>query len=207
LIFLPAGQPDNVVFHEPAMNGMATLSFGLTVDRNGNFVSNGTGVALTGGVDIDGDGTDDASGTLLTGAITAFGAGPAGPPTVGFNGLFRVTGGLLTSPVILSDGGKLPAQFPIGSVGGFIVFAEDVTSGILGDFAASFASDRVKPNLGLAIPEPGSLMLALAGTVALGGYGLVRRYGLAITVVALARADDSRGKESHLGDSAVIHGP
>jgi hypothetical protein len=180
LIFTPAGQPLNLVFLDPAM-GTVSLTFDLKVNTSGNFVSSGTGVTLKGAVDVDGDGTDDASGTLLTGTIFAFGAGAAGPPTVTFNGLFHVTGGLLTGPITLSGGGTLPIQFPVGATGGFDLFAENVTSGILGNFAASFSSSSVKPSVGLVVPEPGSLMLALFGIVTLGGSRLAQRRRFALS--------------------------
>ena len=172
LIFVPAGQPGNLVFLDP-FNGTASLTIDLKVDNNGNFLANGAGVTLIGGLDIDGDGRDDASGTLLTGTITAFGAGAAAPPTVPFNGLFTVTGGLLSAPITLSSGGTLPTQFAVGSLAGFTLEAENVTSGILGNFSQNFSSTLVKPGIGL-IPEPGSLTLALSAIATLGGFAGLR---------------------------------
>ena len=145
LIFVPAGQPTNLVFLDPA-NGGASLVIDLKVDANGNFLANGTGVTLTGAVDVDGDSTDDASGTLLTGKIVAFGAQQAGPAPLDFDGLFQITGGLLTQAITLSGGGTLAPQFQVGATAGFNVEAENVTSGILGNFSQSFSSSLVKPS-------------------------------------------------------------
>lgn len=179
LIFVPAGQPTNLVYLDPA-SGSASLVINLKVDANGNFLANGTGVTLTGAVDIDGDGTDDASGTLLTGKIIAFGAQQAGPAPWDFDGLFQITGGLLTQPFPLSGGGIQDTQFPIGAIAGFNVEAEHVTSGILGDFSQNFSSDLVKPTIGLTVPEPGSMALTLTGGTTLCLVGLIRRRRLAL---------------------------
>jgi hypothetical protein len=157
----------------------AALTFDLHVNASGNLVAGGTGFTLSGAVDIDGDGLDDPKGTttamtLLTGSITSFGTNGPGPPTVTFNGLFRVTGGLLTGPLTLSNNDKISALFPIGSFAGFTLAAENVSSGILGDFRSSFSSSTVKPYAGAFVPEPGGLVLGLTGALAVCGYVLVR---------------------------------
>jgi hypothetical protein len=182
LILLPAGQPTNIVYldPDPPVIGSASLVINLKVDASGNFLANGSGVTLTGAVDLDGDFTDDASGTLLTGNIIAFGAQLAGPAPWEFDGLFQITGGSLTQPVPLSGGGNQDTQFPIGAIAGFNVEAEDAVSGTLGDFAASFSSDLVKPTIGLTVPEPGSMALTLSGGTMLCLVGLIRRRRLAV---------------------------
>lgn len=141
------------------------LSIDLTVNHAGNLVGTGT-FQLTGALDLDGDGTDDASGTLLTGTITDFGAN-RGPPTDPFDGIFRITGGLLTAPVSLSGGGSESVGFHVGQAGGFFLFAEDVTQGTLGDFSHSFASDSAKSEVGVVVPEPATAVLGLLGGVLL----------------------------------------
>ena len=66
---LPSGAPQ-----VPLDGGQATID--LTLDQNGNLLGPGS-LTVTGGIDFDQDGKDDATGTLLTGSVTAFGA--AGP--------------------------------------------------------------------------------------------------------------------------------
>ena len=151
------------------------VSIDLFVDTSGNFVSNGSGFVLTGGVDLDGDGTDDATGTLLTGTITGFGADPAGPPTVAFNGTFVITGGSFTQPIPLSGGGTQDPLFNVGDIGGFFLFAESVTSGTLGDFSASFSSDSGKDLEGPVLPAPPGAVLALIGAGMLLSRSTLRR--------------------------------
>jgi hypothetical protein len=143
----------------------------LKVDNNGAFAANGSGVSITGSIDIDGDGDYDVVGTtanpLLTGTVNAFGADLAGPPTRSFDGLFDITGGLLTQQITLTGGGQVFGGFPVGQTGGFILSAEDVAAGILGNFAQSFSSSSVKVNVGVAVPEPSSAVLALVGAAVL----------------------------------------
>jgi hypothetical protein len=173
LIFVAPNLPNNpngfvfFDFFPPAPT--PTLSIDLVVNPDGTFNSNGAGISVTGALDLDGDGTDDVAGTLLTGNIIAFGSDPPGPPTVSFNGLFLITGGLLTQDVPLSGGGTYPAPFSVGALGGFLLNAEDVPStGTLGDFSSSFADDSVKATVGLATPEPVSAILALIGVACAG---------------------------------------
>jgi hypothetical protein len=154
-------------------SGNATVD--LTVNSMGQFVSGGAGFTLTGSIDLDGDGTDDVSGTLLTGTITAFGAEDPGPPTREFNGLFKVTGGLLLAPVTLSGGGSLSLGYRLNQPGGFLLFAESVTSGTLGDFSADFSSDSVKGDYVTAIPEPATATLAAVAAGLLAGRLAYRR--------------------------------
>lgn len=159
------------------MGGFAFIDQGqitvdMEVDNNGGFVANGTGVTVTGSIDLDGDGTTDVAGDamapLLTGSIHAFGAQAAGPPTLTFNGLFSIDGGVLTDVIALSDGGTLFGGFRKGTVGGFILSAENVTSGILGDFTSNFSSDSSKVEIGSIVPEPSGLaMTLLAGATML----------------------------------------
>jgi hypothetical protein len=147
----------------------------LTVNAAGGFLANGTGLSVTGDLDLDNDGINDASGLLLSGPILDFGAEAAGPPTRVFNGLFDVQGGALTAPVALSGGGTATAQFPVGARGGFFLFAETVTNGTLGDFSADFASDNVKDNVGLVVPAPATWLLAMPGAAALVGGAITAR--------------------------------
>jgi hypothetical protein len=179
LIYLSRATGLNPVFLDPDTTGSAGLTIDLIVNQNGNFAGPGAGVRLTGAIDFNGDGIDDVSSTaaspLLAGTITAFGTDPAGPPTRSFDGYFRVTGGLLTSPItIIGTGQIIPPEFGVGSQGGFFISAENVTNGILGNYTQNFSSDRTKPLIG-AVPEPGGLVLALSGATTLCGFGWVRR--------------------------------
>jgi hypothetical protein len=169
--FLTAG------FFDPSLP--ASMTFDLHVNASGNLVAGGTGFTLTGAVDIDGDGIDDPKGTttsmtLLTGTITAFGTNGPGPPTVTFDGLFKVTGGVLTGPLTLSNNDHIGALFAIGSIGGFTLDAENVASGILGNFVSSFSSTSVKTFAGSVLPEPGGLALILSGAPVVCGYVVLR---------------------------------
>jgi hypothetical protein len=169
------GLPDGFAFFEPG--GLTSID--LFVDMAGQFVASGTGLRVTGALDLDGDGTIDVSGgpanPLLFGPITAFGADPPGPPSRTFNGLFDVEGGALTGVIPLSGGGSLFGGYTVGVKGGFFVFAENVTGGILADFRADFSSSLVKSTVGVVIPEPGAVALFLLGAAALTAYGLARR--------------------------------
>lgn len=152
-----------------------TLDIDFKVDQNGNFVSNGTGLTLTGTLTINGTKfTGTAADPLLTGDITAFGSEPAGQPTGTFDGLFTIDGGLLTAPPPPGSGAVF-GGFPLGATGGFLLSAENATSGTLGDFASSFRSSSVKPSVGVATPEPSGLALVLAAAGVLGAWGLRRK--------------------------------
>jgi hypothetical protein len=153
----------------------------LSVDNSGNFLSNGSGVKITGSVDVDGDGLYDLVGTnsmpLLQGNIFAFGADDPGPPTRSFDGYFVVTGGLLTQSITLTGGGTTPGGFTLGDSGGFDLVVEQQVSGILGDFSNGFSGTPVKPEFGrlASVPEPGSAIMALSGATVLVGATLARR--------------------------------
>jgi hypothetical protein len=158
------------------------LTIDLTVDTSGNFVASGTGLSLLGSISFalaDGGsvtfaGTSTAN-PLLSGTITNFGAQPAGPPSLSFDGTFAITGGALTTTQIDSKGNPVFGGFPLGGPGGFILVAENVTGGTLGDFSRSFSSSSVKPTVGdLAVPEPDSLALLLTGAAALLGWRRAR---------------------------------
>lgn len=152
-----------------------SLSIDLDVDKNGNFVANGTGLELTGTVIINGTTfTGTVANPLLSGDITAFGSDAAGPPTRTFDGLFTIDGGLLTAPPPPGSG-EVFGGFPLGATGGFLLSAENVSSGTLGDFTSSFRSSSVKPSVGVATPEPSSLALVLAAAGVLGAWGLRRK--------------------------------
>ena len=128
------------------ISGTAQITIDLKVDNTGAFVSNGAGLTVTG--TLSGGGIAPVSGTLLTGQITDFGAQPAGPPTWTSDGLFTIEGGALTGNIPLSAGGTMFGGFTVGQTGGFILNAENVTNGQLGDFTSDFASSRVKVKIG-----------------------------------------------------------
>lgn len=157
-------------------NFNGTLTIDLDVDNKGKFVSNGSGLKLTGTVTINGATfTGTAANPLLTGDITNFGSQPAGPPSRSFDGLFDITGGALTTTQPGSGGSSVFGGFPPGGSGGFILVAENVTSGTLGDFSRDFSSSSVKPQVGVVTPEPGSLTLLLSAAGALGAWQLRRK--------------------------------
>jgi hypothetical protein len=144
------------------------LNIDMIVDRNGNFVRNGTGLILTGSVTINGAVfTGTAKNPLLSARITAFGAENAGPPTRAFDGVFEISGGALTTTQTGTGGQEVFGGFSAGSLGGFILNAENVTGGTLGDFTQSFSSTGDKPLLGVLTPEPSTIVLALTGAVGL----------------------------------------
>jgi hypothetical protein len=155
--------------------GPGATSIDLLVDHSGAFLSSGTGFQLTGTVHAGGM---DFSGDLPHGPITAFAADLPGPPTRHFNGSFDITGGALT---------MLP-DFPAGSPSAFILYAEDVTVGTLGDFTHNFASDSVKGPGPAPAPEPAAWVLGLVGAGVVAGWGLYpkrsRRPGRAAPLAA-----------------------
>jgi hypothetical protein len=154
-------------------SGNPQFSFDLFVNPDGTFRSNGAGFDLSGTLNVGGTAI---SGTLLSGDFTAFGSEPAGPPTWVSNALFDATGGALTAPIPLADGSTLPTQFSIGgSLVGIDFFAENVTSGTLGDFHQSFGSDDLKSMGGATIPEPASGVLAMIAVAVLCCFGLVKK--------------------------------
>jgi hypothetical protein len=169
ITYAPAPAPGGAAFFSPG----SRITIDLFVDTSGAFKNNGTGITITGSLDLDGDGTPDVSSVLLAGAITAFGAQPASPPTWTADGLFTVQGGALTQNNIpLSGGGSTSGGFSIGEIGGFILFAENVTSGNLGDFNQSFSSNSVKTQLGpVAVPEPPAWVTCLTGAAMLAVLG------------------------------------
>jgi hypothetical protein len=170
-----------------------SLSIDLKVDPNGNFVANGSGLALTGTVNINGAVfTGNAANPLLTGTITNFGSDAAGPPSRSFDGYFTITGGALTQTETgnggqLVFGGFLPETgsggqpvfggFPRGGPGAFLLTAENATGGTLADYSHDFSSGSVKPEVGplSPTPEPSSLALVLSAAVVLGARGLRRQ--------------------------------
>jgi hypothetical protein len=152
--------------------GQVTIDF--FVDKTGKFVSNGLGFQMSGSLDFSGHGT--VTGVLLTGTIILFEAPPPGPPPQTFGGLFAITGGLLTQDIVLNDGETVFGGFPVGAFGGFILIAENVSQGTLGDFADDFASTSVKDQEGVAgVPQPSSWALALLGSTELGILDFIRR--------------------------------
>ena len=142
------------------------LNIDLIVKKDGDFVSNGTGLVLTGSVMVDGQAyTGDASSPLLSGVITAFGSQVAGPPSLSFDGFFTV------------QGGAMSGLFGVGSTSAFLLEAESVTSGILGDYQADFSSDSVKATVSTVTPEPATATLALIAAAVGGGAWLRKRLG------------------------------
>jgi hypothetical protein len=158
--------------------GLITLDVQLT-PMGGGFQGPGT-ISVTGSLDLDWDGITDVSGDvsnpLLFGSMTNFGADPAGPPTVSFNGLFDIQGGLLTQDISLSGGGIISGGFPVGGPPGlFLLSAESVTGGTLGDFSQDFSSDSGKPEVGVStVPAPPTWVLGLLGAVVLSLFGHFR---------------------------------
>jgi hypothetical protein len=146
-----------------SFTGPGSLVLDLTVGPGG-ALAGGT-FQLSGTVDLGGA---VFSGDLLDGTVTAFGADPAGPPSWAFNALFTIEGGALTADPTLTG-------FASGSPGEFIGFAENVTTGTLGDFTQNFASSSVKSDVGVPIPEPASLALALVGAAVATGVGAWRQ--------------------------------
>lgn len=147
-----------------ALLSSGSLTIDLIVDQTGNFVANGTGLTLTGSVTINGAAF---SGTLLTGTITNFGSDPAGPPSHNFDGYYTITGGSLTTTKTGTGGAQVFGGYPIGAAGGFLLDAENVTGGTLGNFSQNFSSSSVKPSVGVLAPEPRTLVLSLIGTALL----------------------------------------
>jgi hypothetical protein len=161
-----------------ALISNGTVSIDLFVDQNGNLVSGGTGVTLTGSVTINGKLISGLtpSDPLLQGTIRAFGSDPAGPPTRSMDLIYLVAGGELTTPGT-SNNPSLGA-FPVGSPGGALLSVENVTSGILGNFSQSFSSTSMKPLIGtIIVPEPGAWALGLFATVGFVGFGWLRSRG------------------------------
>ncbi len=163
-----------------------TVSIDLKVDKNGNFVSNGTGYLLTGEMDfydptytnvIETVGDSTTNPVLLSGDFTAFGLAPgstAGDDTVQFNALFQVTGGLLTTQP-LTENNNSPL-YSVNEVLGVMIFAENTqNSPSLGEFSADFSSDSVKADAGPVVPVPPAAVLALTGAAVLFGRAAVRR--------------------------------
>jgi hypothetical protein len=157
-----------------SLSNPGRLTIDLMVDHAGHFVSNGSGFSLTGSLNLHGT---MVTGTLLSGKITAFGAQSAGPPTREFDGLFTIDGGMLTQNLPRSGGGTVFGGFPLGGTGGFDLFAENVTRGILGDFTHNFASSSGK-DIDFATPEPPTLVAGLIGAGLLAGFAAFRRRAL-----------------------------
>jgi hypothetical protein len=175
-----------LTFNSPSVPGGFTffggngqVSIDLQVNSSGGFVGNGSGVTVTGSLDLDGDGQADVSGDathpLLSGSIFAFGATPPSASTALFDGLFTIQGGQLTQSIALSGGGSDGPFFHPGTTGGFLLFAESASSGTPGDFSQSFSSSSVKGDYGPVVPEPSTLTLWLAAAVPLGALGLWHR--------------------------------
>jgi hypothetical protein len=176
----------SLIFAAPFVqpNGFTTfsgsLSIDLLVDHSGHFVANGAGLQLTGTVTINGATfTGNAANPLLSGTITNFGSQAAGPPSLSFDGFFDITGGALTTTQPGSGGQPVFGGFPAGGSGGFILNAENVTSGTLGDFSSDFSSSSVKAHVGVPTPEPNSLVLSLTAAAVLGAWRLRRKRLLA----------------------------
>ena len=152
-------------FQVPLDGGQATID--LTLDQNGNLLGPGT-LTVTGGIDFDQDGTDDATGTLLTGSVTAFGAAGPGPAPWEFDGLFNVTGGG-PEPGVDPPERRRHVQQPVqlGGARGIRPGRRAAGQRHPGGLRVGLLGEHVK-NLpaGQAIPEPSSGAL---GTIALAG--------------------------------------
>jgi hypothetical protein len=175
-----------------------TTTIDLFVNPDGSFNRNGSGLSISGGTLSLSDGTV-VSGPFLTGTITDFGADPPGPPTRNFDGFFQVSGGSLTAPIALVGGGSLPALFAVGQIAGFLVSAEDATSGTLGDFRSSFSSDSVKDEIGAIVPEPSSLSLGMAGTGLVLGWVAARKTARGACPTTARSKEDGTGAEKAFG--------
>jgi hypothetical protein len=145
------------------------ITIDVMVSQQGAFQSAGPkSFLVTGTVNINGtDVSGDANNPLLFGTVTDFGAQAPGPPTRSFDGFWDIQGGKLTG-----GGG-----FPVGGQRGvFLLSAENVTSGTLGDFTQNFSSNSVKVLGGVeAVPEPATWVLGLVGAAGMGLVGLFRR--------------------------------
>ena len=160
----------------PITNDTATIN--LNVDQSGNLLGTGS-LTVTGAIDFDQDGTNDASGTLITATINAFGAAGAGPAPWEFNGLFNFDGGTLTqSSIPLSGGGSFTDLFKVGETGGFDLVVEQQVSGILGDFTSSFSGNTIKNiTVGAVVPEPATGTMCLISIGSIAGCLISRRLG------------------------------
>jgi MYXO-CTERM domain-containing protein len=153
----------------------------LSYTANGMVNSFGNGSQITLDVMLDsmgglqGPGTFTVTGslpgipgpTLLSGTVTDFGADPAAPPTVSFNGLFDIQGGALTQN----------GDFPLGGPPGvFLLSAENVAGGTLGDFTQNFSSSSGKVQVGVSsVPAPAAWLLGVLGAGGLSLFGVIRR--------------------------------
>ncbi|MGH0037746.1 MAG: DUF7467 domain-containing protein [Myxococcota bacterium] len=118
------------------------LNIAAEVDDTGTLVGGvpGDDLAVTGQVDLDGDGVEDFAGLLLTGEVKAFGFMDSGGTTDEYDFVFELTGGLL-------------ATFYAGSDLAVSITSE--ASDFTGDFGVSF-SGEAKGTLG-ASARRGSL--------------------------------------------------
>ncbi len=104
------------------------VNIAVQVDESGALVGGvaGDDLAVTGQVDLDGDGLEDFAGLLLTGEVVAFGFSDSGGSTDSFDFLFEVSGGLLAT---LFAGGDVAV----------VVTSE--FSDFAGDFSVSFGGE------------------------------------------------------------------
>ena len=97
-------------------------------------------------------------------------------PTWLANGLFDITGGLLTQTINLSGGGGLAPLFNLGSQGGFLITSETQYGGTLGDFTNDFFGSSDKPQVFSPAPVPSTIVLGvIGGVLVVGGARLPRR--------------------------------
>jgi hypothetical protein len=169
-----------LLYSSPTLPGGGSIRFlggsetnVLTVNPDGSLLAGGK-IQLVGTLSID---ATTISGPLLTGDITAFGAGQPGSLPFTANELFRVTGGILTETIRLNGGETLPPQFRLGAAGGVIFFAERLKKGTPGDFARDFVCSNVKKIEGsVLVPESPSWVLVMIGGVVLAALGFVRNW-------------------------------
>ncbi len=124
----PASDPPRVF--QPS-----TLAIDVRVDDTGALLGGvaGDDLVVEGTVDMDGDYVPDVSGVLLTGEVLAFGAADSGTSTDGFDFRFEVTGGLLASYYAGRDIGVAMTSEASSYTGDFSV---DFSGGAKGNLGA-----------------------------------------------------------------------
>ena len=122
------------------------VDINIEVDDTGALVGGTAGddLIITGDVDIDGDFISDESGVLLTGEIVQFGFEDTGGTTDNYDFRFQITGGALTT-------NALTAGAYVGKDLGITTSSE--LSDFIGDFSVDF-SGGAKGDIGTIDPLP-----------------------------------------------------
>jgi hypothetical protein len=144
----PGSTPRFVTPNPPSAGEFFDIN--ISVDSSGNLIGGSVGddLAVSGFIDLDGDGTIDVGGTLLTGEITGFGFQENGATDL-YDFSFNVTGGQLANAFG-------------GTVG---VSMQSERSTFTGSFQDNFHGGA-KGTLG-TIPEPTTLVLLGSGVMGL----------------------------------------